>query len=124
MELEVLKKKLSSYRTDGGYLKNVSDDVALEILHAWEQWTGPAKGFSTGVGANQYSLNNVIRKAKALKREGFATDAFKEVRITEGIQGLSGPLPPCSGIEMCLEGGKLIRFSQVDQLIDFLKKAA
>lgn len=124
MELEILKKKLSSYRTDGGYLKNVSDEVALEILHAWEQWTGPAKGFSTSVGANQYSLNNVIRKAKSLKREGFATDGFKEVKVAEGIQGLSAPLPPCSGIEMCLEGGKLIRFSQVDQLIDFLKKVA
>ena len=124
MELEILKKKLSSYRTEGGHLRNVSDELALELLNAWEQWTGPASGFASSVGTNRYSLNNVIRKAKALKREGFATDAFKEVKITEGVKGLIGPLPPCSGIEMCIEGGKLIRFSQVDQLIDFLKKVA
>jgi hypothetical protein len=124
MELEVLKKRLSTYKTEGGYLKNISDEIALEVLHAWEQWTGPAKGFSVAVGTNQYSLNNVIRKAKSLKRDGFATDGFKEVKITESNQAWAGGLPPCSGIEMCLENGKLIRFQQVDQLIDFLKKAA
>ena len=124
MELEILKKKLSSYRTEGGYLKNVSDELSIELLHAWEQWTGPAAGFSAAIGTNRYSVGNVIRRAKTLKREGFATDAFKEIKVVDGIPLSSGPLPPCSGIELCMEGGKLIRFQQVDQLIDFLKKAA
>jgi len=124
MELEILKKKLSTYKTEGGYLKNVSEELALEMLHAWEQWTGPAVGFASAIGTNRYSLSNVIRKAKSLKREGFVTDGFKEVKIAEGVQVAAGGFPPCSGIEMCLEGGKLIRFQQVDQLIDFLKKAA
>lgn len=124
MDLEILKKKLSSYKTDGGYLKNVSDELAVELLHAWEQWKGPAKGFSVAVGTNMYSINNVIRRAKALKREGFATDSFKEVKVAEGVSLSSGATAPCQGIEMCLDGGKLIRFQAVDQLIDFLKKVA
>ena len=124
MELEILKKKLSSYRTEGGYLKNVSDELAIEVLLKWEQWTGPAKGFSSAVGTNQYSLANVIKKAKALRREGFATDGFKEIKVVDGAPLSAGAFPPCSGIELCMDGGKLIRFQQVDQLIDFLKKAA
>jgi hypothetical protein len=124
MELEVLKKKLSSYRTEGGYLRNVSDEMAIEVLLSWEQWTGPAKSFSVGIGTNSYSLANIIKKAKNLKREGFPTDGFKEIKIADGANLNAGALGPCSGIEMCLDGGKLIRFQQVDQLIEFLKKAA
>ena len=37
MELETLKKKLSTFKTDKGYLKNVSNDLLLEILSAWEK---------------------------------------------------------------------------------------
>ena len=35
-----------------------------------------------------------------------------------------GHLGPCLGIEMIWENGKLIRFQQVEQLVDFLKKVA
>jgi len=40
MDLVTLKKKLSTYESDKGYLKNVSDDVLYEVLVAWENWTG------------------------------------------------------------------------------------
>ena len=46
MELEVLKKKLSTFRGEGGRIRGVSDDLLLEILSAWEQWTGAAKHFT------------------------------------------------------------------------------
>jgi hypothetical protein len=36
MELEILKKKLSTYRGDGGYITGVSDELLLEILGAWK----------------------------------------------------------------------------------------
>lgn len=124
MELEVLKKRISSFRTEGGHLTKVSDELIMEILLAWEQWTGAAKGFYAAVGVNQHKLASIIGKAKKLRREGFPSDGFKEIKVADGIQLSSGLLPPCSGIEMCLEGGKLIRFQQVDQLIEFLKKAA
>lgn len=126
MDLEVLKKKISSYRTSGGYLKNVSEELMAETLLAWEQWTGPAKGFYGALGVNKYSLARLIGSAKKLRREGFPTDGFKEIKLASaaGVTGVSVPGGPCSGIEMSLENGKLVRFQQVDQLVDFLKKVA
>lgn len=38
------KKKISTFRGDGGKVRNVSDELLVEILSAWENWTGPAKG--------------------------------------------------------------------------------
>lgn len=122
MDLEILKKKISTYRTEGGYLKNVGNDVLMEILTSWETWTGPAKGFYSAIGVDQRKMAVIIGKAKKLKREGhFPTDDFKEIKIAEGSSVSQGP---CSGIEIVWDTGKLIRFQQVEQLVDFLKKVA
>ena len=122
MDLAVLKKKLSSYKTEGGYVKNVSGDLLVEILLAWESWTGPSKGFYTGLGINGKSGARMIGEAKKLKREGFATDGFKEIKIA-GTEGTALGVP-CQGIEIIWDNGKVIRFPQVETLIDFLKKVA
>lgn len=45
MALAVLKKKISSYKTSSGRLTKVPNEVAIEILYAWDQWTGAASGF-------------------------------------------------------------------------------
>ncbi len=124
MELEVLKKKISSYRTEGGHLKNLNDDLLIEILLSWEQWTGPIKGFYTAIGVHRCKMASILGKAKKLRREGFPTDGFKEIKVAPSLSGTEFPGAPCSGIEMAWEGGKLIRFQQVDQLVDFLKKVA
>ena len=83
MELEVLKKKLSSFRGEGGRITRVSDELLLEILSAWEQWTGSAKDFYSGIGSNSKKMARMIGKAKALKREG-ATMPFQEISV-EGV---------------------------------------
>ncbi len=121
MDLGILKKKLSSYKTDGGYVKNVSGDLLIEILSAWESWTGPTKGFYSSLGINRISGARLVGEAKKLKREGFDTDGFKEVKVLGGEVPASGP---CQGVEIVWDGGKLIRFSQVEYLIDFLKKVS
>lgn len=122
MDLEVLRKKLSSYRTEKGRITRVSDDLLVEILIAWEQWTGPAAGFYSALGADHRKMASLIGRAKKLKREGrFPEEVFKEIRVAESV---SAGLIPCSGVEILWENGKLIRFSQVEQLIDFLKKVA
>ena len=124
MELEILKKKISTYRGEGGRVRITDDTLMMEILHAWEQWTAPSEGFYRAIGVSQTGMASIIGKAKKLRREGFPADAFKEIKVVDGVPLSTGSFPPCSGIEMCLEGGRLIRFQQVDQLIDFLKKAA
>jgi hypothetical protein len=124
MDLEILRKKVSSYRTEGGRVSKVSDELLIEILLAWEQWTGPAKGFYTALGISSKGISSIIGRAKKLKREGFPTDGFKEIKLSSPKEFSQDGGGPCNGIELAWEGGKLIKFSQVDQLVDFLKKAA
>jgi hypothetical protein len=124
MDLEILKKKISTFRTDGGHIKIKDDGLLLEILSAWEQWTGPASGFSSAIGVHRKAVPTLIGRAKKLRREGFPSGDFKEIKV-EGGAPTAGMAPgPCVGIELGLTDGKVIRFPQVDQLLEFLKKAA
>lgn len=80
MDLTVLRKKISSYRTPAGQIRNLPDELLGEILHAWEQWTGTPKGFYQELETNQKKLAGIIGKAKKLKREGaFDGPEFSEV---------------------------------------------
>ncbi|MBL7670465.1 MAG: hypothetical protein JNM39_08260 [Bdellovibrionaceae bacterium] len=126
MDLEVLKKKISSYRTEGGVVRKVSDEILVEILLAWEHWTGPAKGFAGAIGMNRNALPKLIGKAKRLRREGhFPIEDFKEIRVESSSPDLATSIGnPCLGVEIVWDNGKLIRFQQVEQLVDFLKKVS
>ncbi len=119
MDLEVLKKKISTYRGDGGRVRITDDSLLLEILSEWERWTGAADGFYKAIGISANGMGSIIGRAKKLRRDGFPAQEFKEIKIAE-----STVLGPCQGIEISWDNGKLIRFQQVDQLVDFLKKVA
>ena len=126
MDNVTLKKKLSTYVSDKGYLKGVNDDLLYEILVAWENWTGPSKEFYRSLGFSFRQMAGLIGKAKKLKRDGhFGEGEFKRV----GVDVASEPtavlgLGPCPTVEIVWQNGQLIRFSAVDQLIEFLKKSA
>ena len=127
MDLEILKKKISTFRGDGGRLRFTDDGLLMEILAAWEQWKGPSKDFYRAIGVSAKGMASAIGKAKKLRREGyFPASDFKEVRVDDGGAGTgSGSgLGPCSGIELGLADGKVIRFPAVDPLLEYLKKAA
>ncbi len=122
MDLEVLKKKISTFRGEGGRVRITSEDLLLEILQSWEEWTGQSKEFYRAIGVSQTGMASIIGRAKKLRREGrFPTEDFKEIKVADATQGA---LPPCSGVEIAWDGGRLIRFAAVEQLIDFLKKVA
>lgn len=122
MDLEILKKKISTYRSEGGKLTKVSDELTMEILHAWENWTGPAAGFYSAIAVDHRKMAVILGRGKRLKREGhFPVEEFKEIKIESSGAGFSGPQ---SGIELAWDQGKVIRFTQVEQLVDFLKKVA
>jgi hypothetical protein len=125
MDLEILKKKLSTYRGEGGRIRNVPDELLLEVLSAWETWTGTTQGFYTAIGVSAKGMASMMGRAKKLRREGkFPASEFKEItdavlggsQVTSGFTG--------QGIELSWDQGKVIRFPQVEQLIDFLKKVA
>lgn len=121
MELEILKKKLNTYRTNKGRLTRVPDELAYELLLAWEQWTGPASSFYSAIGADFRKVASLLGRAKKLKREGHFVDShFKEVKIA-AAESNSEPAESCkSPITMKWEKGRVIRFSQVGQLVEFL----
>lgn len=120
MDLEILKKRISSYRTPTGRITRVPDELLIDILKAWEVWTGPASGFYTALGADHRKMASLIGRAKKLKREGFFPEEnFKEIQLES--PAVSGD---CTGIELVWDNGRLIRFLEVDKLVDFLKKVA
>jgi hypothetical protein len=122
MDIEVLKKKLDTYRNKRGQIVKVPDELRLEVLSAWEQWKGAAADFYRALGSSYKGMAAMIGKAKKLRREGhFPVEEFKEIKLAEGSS--SGNLVGCNVIELAWEN-RLIRFGQVEQLIDFLKKAA
>jgi len=120
VELEVLKKKLSTFRGEGGRIRNVNDDLLLEILSAWENWSGTSKEFYRSLGSSKTGMASIIGKAKRLKREGHSLP-FEEVKI-EGVTDTDNPAPLMCDIEV-QDKNKIIRFRKVDLLVEYLKKA-
>lgn len=126
MDNVTLRKKLSTYVSDGGRLRNVSEEVLYEVLLAWENWTGSATEFYRSLGFTQKQMAKLLGKAKRLKRDGyFGASEFKQVSVDLPADVESASVSgPCPAVEIVWQGGRLIRFSGVDQLIDFLKKSA
>ena len=125
MDIEVLKKKISTFRGEGGRVRITDDGLLMEILMGWEEWKGPMKEFYRAIGVSSKGMASIIGKAKKMRREGhFPAEEFKELRIADEVSTQVSSLTGCSVIELSWEKGRLIRFGQVEQLIDFLKKAA
>lgn len=125
MDINILKKKLSTYLSPKGRLLNLGDDMLFEVVTAWENWSGTSAEFYRSIGFSKQQLASLLGKAKKLKREGrFGTGEFKAVTIEGPVPVSSGDTGPCAGAEIVWTNGRVIRFSQVDLLLDFLKKSA
>lgn len=120
MDLTVLKKKISTFRSEGGKLRNVSDDVLSEIIHAWENWAGSTREFYRALGVDHRKAASMLGKAKRLKREGaFSQGDFTELKIDHQVESAS--ITQCTGIEIVWDNKHVIRFQQVQHLINFLR---
>jgi hypothetical protein len=125
MDIEILKKRISTFRGADGKVRITDDTLFMEILLAWEQWKGPMNEFYRTLGSSKSGMAAIIGKAKKMRREGhFPVEEFKEIKIAEGSEVQGSSLVGCNVIEVSWEKDRLIRFGQVEQLIDFLKKAA
>ncbi len=128
MDIQVLKKKLSVYRGTDGLFKNLSTEILYELLLAWESWDGATKDFYSALGSTGNQMAGVIGRAKRYKREGrFGESEFKEVLVQSNAnqpQSEANSPQPCSQIEFVFPDGRLVRFAEVDSLLEFIKKSA
>ena len=88
MEAEVLKKKISFFKTEGGQLRNVSDDILMEILELSENWEGSSKSFCSAIGVSRYKIAALLGKAKKLKRGVDMALDFLKKRVLNLIKDL------------------------------------
>lgn len=122
MDNAILKKRLNTYKSAKGMLKDVSHEVVFEVLRAWENWPGRASDLYRELGLSKMQMVTMIQKAKRLVKSGAVVESeFKEISMTAGGTPQTGP---CQGIELQLSDGKVLRFPTLDPLLEFLKKAA
>lgn len=120
MENAVIKKRLNTYKSKGGRIRRVDDEVVLDVLRAWENWPGSAAGLYRELGLSKMQLVVMIQKGKRLVKGGAVTGSdFKEITVRSADEGGGGGY----GIEVIWEHGRLIRFRTVAQLLEFLKLA-
>ena len=122
MDNTILKKRLNTFKSAKGTLRQVSDDVVMDVLRCWENWSGSAADLYRDLGISKMQLVTMIQKAKRLIKSGVVTESeFKEIQAS----ALSSAGVNHSGaIELAWENGKVIRFAQVELLIEFLKKVS
>ena len=92
MDMDILKRKISTFRGDGGRVRITDDQLYMEILLAWEQWKGSSKEFYKSVGVSKSGMAAIIGKAKRMRRDGhFPAGEFKEIKIADaGSVGSGG----------------------------------
>jgi len=119
VETSVIKKRLRTFMSPKGSLGSVSNEVALEVLKGWESWTGPGMKYAREIGISKSQLGTMIQKGKRLIKGGIVTESeFKELSVPpSSVRPVMG-----SAIELRLENGQVVGFSQVETLIDFMKK--
>lgn len=115
----ILKKRLNNCRTTNGNLSKVPSDLVIDIMRAWERWTGSSKSFYQSIGLKKQQLATMIKKGKRiLKESADKLGPFTPVEVKTSYGHDRNP------IVLRLDQKKSIRFYQVDHLIEFLKKAA
>ena len=118
MDYAVLRKKLTSYKTPNGIFKNLSNELLMEVLRSWEHYTGPFDRYAHEIGVRKSQLGPLIHKARKIaKTSEYQNGGFKEIRVKSSDAKL---LPMSGKIELVIDQSKVIRFEEVDLLIDFL----
>ncbi len=126
MDLIILKKKIDGFRAGNGQLQKVPAELLWELRQAWEHHTDSADEFRRALGMKVGTLRKLLVESKKLNHVlasseavGFSSSEEQASLVAEGNSANHGRL------ELEYDGvKKVIRFSDVDTLIEFLKKAA
>lgn len=118
-ENTILKKRLNTFKNAKGALYGLSDDLIIDLVRAWERWPGTAKSFYQSIGIKKQQMGFIIKKAKRLVKDGKEKlGPFTPVEVK--TSSIEQRVP----IILNWDKKKIIKFYQVCQLVDFLKKAA
>jgi hypothetical protein len=94
----------------------------VELLRLWEGHIGPSIEIAKQLGMKRQQLSRLIREARRVASSTESVDpAFQALHIqlpTEGVPAAA------AGIELSWGGDKVVKFANVDLLVDFLRKAA
>lgn len=120
METAVIRKRLNTFKSAKGVIREVSDEVVMEVLRGWESWPGSSADYYREIGLSKQQLAVLLKKGKKLVRSGKVMESeFKEISLPMGGQDMLSTGAP---MELKLDLNRAIRFSQVDHLVEFLKK--
>jgi hypothetical protein len=87
MDNNILKKRLNIFKGSNGKLKNISDEVVIEVLRAWEQWSGTTASLYRELELSKMQMVIIIKKAKSLVKLGYTDDYdFNEVEVDRPSQ--------------------------------------
>jgi hypothetical protein len=115
----ILKKRLNTFKNGKGAIRGVPNALIMDILKAWEQWTGSAKLFYQSLGLKKHQLSAMIKKGKSLLKNGSdKIGPFIPVKVN------SPENTPQAPIILMWDKKRSIRFYQVKHLVEFLKEAA
>ena len=124
-ELIVLKKRLNTFRTGKGALVSLPDDLVLDIIKAWERWTGNSKSLTQNLGIKKEQLAFIIKKGKKLLKEGKKTlGPFTPIEVKSSSSNDLGNFGNKTPIILNWDKKTTIRFYHVNDLVEFLKKSA
>ena len=125
MDLLILKKKLDGFRGSNGSIRDVSPEVLWELRQSWENFTGPIDEFRSQIGIQVGTLRNLLASAKKLNHAMASAHSMAVQQQSESAPEMASGAPAPSGaLELVYDRGeRVIRFPNVDTLIDFLKRA-
>jgi len=142
MDLLILKKKIDGYRLANRCIKKLPPELLLELRQTWENFSGDQDEFRSKLGLRIGTLRNLLVESKKLNHAISSSTAIGlphnglplvELGNLQGQEDLSesgmGATPKTSpanhGLELVFDdGNKIIRFPNVDLLIEFLRKVA
>ena len=130
MGLMILKKKIDGYRAANGSIKNVPPELLLEIRQTWGHYTGTPEQFRSELGVKTGTLRNLLVESRKLNHViasagavGLVAENAEESAML-GQDHIEGAVNS-DALELVFDHGiKVIRFPNVDLLVDFLRKSA
>jgi hypothetical protein len=126
MDFIILRKKIDGFRLGNGQLQNVPPELLWELRQAWENFSGPVEEFRRGLGMKVGTLRKLLSESKKLNH-ALASASAMGISEPGAAAGTTESTAANTGgqLEIAYDNGsKIIRFPNIELLLEFLKKAA